>query len=395
MKFAVTLNNKQISNSTNKPQVLLVANTSWYLYNFRLPLIHELNSNGYKVALAAPHDSYTKRLISAGVTVHPWLLSRSSINPISEIRALIDLARIYRREKPELVHHFTIKACLYGTIAAKITRVYRVVNSVTGLGHVFLGNRARNILLRKFLKPIYKAVFMAKRGAVVFQNADDQERLIQLGITDPSKTLLIKGSGVDINHFSPISDSSGRFQEPLQILFPSRIIREKGIIELLEACQSLWKDGFNLELLIAGDLDSGNPSSLSTSEIELINQNPRICTLGHINDMRSIYATSDLVVLPSWREGLSKSLIEAAAMERPIITTDVPGCRDVIDHGQSGLLIPLKNERALELAIKLMFNNPELARRFGKAARRKAIDQFQVSLVNASTIKQYDLMFER
>ena len=374
---------------------MLVANTSWYLFNFRLPLIKDLRSHGYIVTLVAPHDSYTKFLVAEGIKVHPWIVSRSSVNPILELKAIIDLIRIYRREKPELVHHFTIKACLYGTIASKFSNVFKVVNAITGLGHVFLGNKKRNQLLRSLLKPLYKAVFMAKRAAVVFQNADDQERLIKLGITAQSRTLLIRGSGVDISYFSPINDNAGKFKSPIQLLFPSRIIREKGIIELLEACKKIWKDDINLELLIAGGLDHGNRSTLTSQELDFISADPHIYCLGHVDDIRTIYAASDLVVLPSWREGLSRSLIEAASMERPIITTDVPGCRDVVDHGHSGLLVPLKSSRAIELAIRLLINNPELARKLGKTARQKAIDQFQVSLVNTSTIKQYDIMFEK
>ena len=144
--------------------VLLVSNTSWYLYNFRLPLIRDLREQGYRVALVAPHDDYTVLLEEEGFTVHPWLVARSSVNPLAEAHALVDLLRIYRREQPDLVHHFTIKACLYGTIAAKGARVYRVINAVTGLGHVFLGTRKRSRLLRKMIKPFYRATFNARRS---------------------------------------------------------------------------------------------------------------------------------------------------------------------------------------------------------------------------------------
>lgn len=245
------------SNLMPTPKVLLVANTSWYLYNFRLPLIRDLRGRGIDVALVAPHDAYTPMLEAEGFTVHPWLVARSSVNPLSEAHALIDLLRIYRREKPDLVHHFTIKACLYGTVAAKGARVYRVINAVTGLGHVFLGTRKRSRLLRKAIKPVYRAAFNARRSMVVFQNADDQEKLIQLGLTDGEHARLIRGSGVDINRFKPSADSAGQFHVPLQLLFPSRLIREKGIAELLQACRSLWADGVELELLVAGALDSG------------------------------------------------------------------------------------------------------------------------------------------
>ena len=369
---------------------MLVSNTSWYLYNFRLPLIRDLQARGYQLALVAPHDAYTPLLQAEGLTVHPWLVARSSVNPLSEAHALVDLLFIYLREKPDLVHHFTIKACLYGTVAAKGARVYRVINAVTGLGHVFLGHRKRSRLLRKAIKPLYRAAFKARRSTVVFQNAADQERLIQLGITDGERARLIRGSGVDINHFVPREDSAGRFHAPLQLLFPSRLIREKGTAELLKACRSLWNEGVALELLVAGELDSGNRSALSESELGELQAEPRIRCLGHVDDMQALYASSDVVVLPSWREGLSRALIEAASMERPIITTDVPGCRDVVDHGCSGLLVPLRDSRAIELAILLLLENPDLARRFGKAARQKVVAEFQVSLVNHSTLNQYE-----
>ncbi len=370
-------------------KVLLVANTSWYLYNFRLPLIRDLRDLGYDVSLVAPHDDHTPLLEAEGFIVHPWLVARSSVNPLTEAHALVDLLRIYRRENPDLVHHFTIKACLYGTIAAKGARTYRVINAVTGLGHVFLGKRKRSRLLRKMIKPVYKATFKARRATVVFQNADDQEKLIQLGITDGERAHLIRGSGVDIERFKPQYDSAGRFHDPLQLVFPSRLIREKGTVELLQACRTLWEDGIELELLVAGALDSGNRSSLTDSELEDLQTNRRIRCLGHINNMQDLYAVSDIVVLPSWREGLSRALIEAASMERPIITTDVPGCRDVVEHGRTGLLVPVRDRRSIELAIRLMLENPDLARRCGKAARKKVVAEFQVSLVNDCTLRQY------
>lgn len=375
------------------PKVLLVANTSWYLYNFRLPLLRDLRDAGYVVAAVAPHDNYTSLLQVEGFSVHNWLVSRSSIHPLLELRAIVDLARLYLREQPALVHHFTIKACLYGTLAAKAARVYRVVNAVTGLGHVFLGTRKRTRLLRRALKPLYRAVFSARRSTVVFQNADDQERLIQLGITDGERAHLIRGSGVDIQRFSPLADDAGQFHRPLQLLFPSRLIREKGLKEVLEACRRLWSKGLSLELLVAGALDDGNRSSLCAADLAVLQAEPRIRCLGHVDDMRAVYGASDLVLLPSWREGLSRALIEAAAMERPIITTDVPGCRDVVDHGRTGLLVPLHDARAIELAVQLLVDNPNLARQFGKAARQKVVEEFQVSLVNDSTLAQYAQLF--
>lgn len=369
--------------------VLLVANTSWYLHNFRMPLAVALREEGHHVELISPIDSFSLALQNAGFQHHPWLLSRRSINPIHELWALIDLVRTYRRLRPQLVHHFTIKACLYGTIAAKLSGVPQVINAITGLGHVFLGERRRSHLLRLCLNPFYRMVFRARRNTVVFQNADDQERLIQMGLTRNAQTCVIRSSGVDLNHFQPSSDSAGHFEQPLRLLFPSRLIREKGTGELLIACDQLDSQGVRFRLIVAGAVDQGNRSSLEANELALLQSASWVDCLGHVHDMRKLYDSADVVVLPSWREGLSRALIEAAAMERPIVTTNVPGCRDVVEHGRSGLLVPPRNPQALTLALLLLFHNPELARRFGKAARERVEQHFGVEQVNASTIRQY------
>jgi len=371
-------------------KVFLVSNTCWYIYNFRMPLLRRLRDADYRVAVIAPHDGYTEKLEAEGFTVHHWMVTRRSINPLNEVHALIDLLRIYQREQPDLVHHFTVKACLYGTIAAKGAHVYRVINAITGLGHVFVSKRWRTRALRKVLKPAYRAVFMARRATVVFQNSDDQDTLIAMGITDADHACLIRGSGVDIDHFSPAAlEASSRFHKPVRLLFPSRLINEKGVHELLTACRRLWADGHAVQLLVAGELDAGNRSALSPGELQALGSEQRVRYLGHVEDMRALFATVDVVVLPSWREGLSRALIEAAAMERPIITTDVPGCRDVVVHGVCGLLVPPRNPEALRLAIVLLLQQPQLARAFGKAARARVAAEFQVDLVNQRTLEQY------
>lgn len=375
------------------PRVMLVANTCWYLYNFRRSLLFDLRSSGYEVVLVAPFDEYTKHLASFGFTIHHWDLTRSSINPFLELRSLYALFCIYRREKPLLLHHFTIKACLYGTIAAKFARIYRVINAVTGLGHLFLGSRKRSSLMRKAIKPVYKAAFNARRSTVVFQNASDQEKLIKLGITSSRQSELIRGSGVDVNFFDPKTvlnySPPGSYTNFVSVLFPSRLIKEKGIYELLDAMNSLWNDNLPVRLLIAGSVDVGNRSSLTLKELDILKANPHVEFLGHIDDMRHVYSSSDIVVLPSWREGLSRALVEAASMERPIITTDVPGCRDVIEHAISGLLVPLNCSSSIELSLRLLINNPDLSLKLGLQARVKVLKEFQLKIVNDATLSTY------
>jgi len=369
-------------------RVVFVANTSWYLYNFRLSLIRYLAARGFDVQLLAPEDHYTALLEADGWTVHRWQVSRRSINPWMEGRAQLDLLRHYRNLKPDLVHHFTIKACLYGTVAAKAAGVPHVINAVTGLGHLFLAERKRARILRKLVKLPYRAAFSARRSTVVFQNAADQELLVKLGLVEPSRSSVISSSGVDLIRFQP-AGTDRPFQTPPVLLFPSRLIREKGVSELLEALRLLADENLQVQLWIAGDLDHGNRSSLDPVELKQLENVEGVRLLGHVDDMPALYDMVDIVVLPSWREGLSKALIEAAAMEKPIVTTDVPGCRDVVEHGISGLLVPLRDVHSLALAIRLMVNQPQLARRLGQAARDKVAREFAVDLVNQSTYMTY------
>ena len=376
------------------PKILLTSNTCWYLFNFRLPLLLKLKQLGYDVALVAPKDPYVTKLQNEGFLVHNWLLNRRSINPVNELYAIVDLWRIYLREKPDLVHHFTVKACLYGTIAAKIAQVDRVVNAITGLGHVFVGLRRRNRVQRRLLRPIYSLIFNARRSTTVFQNIDDKNQLISLGIADPFSSHLIRGSGVDTSYFHPATDNSGLYGNPVQLLFPSRLLAEKGLRELLVACTSLWSTGYRFRLLVAGSLDDGNRSSLSEPDLYSPFAKEFLHILGHVSDMRALYQKVDIVVLPSWREGLSRALIEAASMERPIVTTDVPGCRDVVDHGKTGLLVPIRDAQAIALALRLFIENPSLARQCGKNARLKVTKEFNTNLVNNATIEQYKKLLE-
>ena len=378
-----------------KKKILLIANSYWYIYNFRISLIKLLVKKGYEIKIVCPTNETKIDFLSKNkIPILKWNLHRRSINPIKELRSIIQLISIYKTEKPDLVHHFTIKACIYGTIAAKFSKTYLVINAITGLGHMFLGTGRKHKFMRFIIKPIYKNIFTAKRSKVIFQNVDDQEELLNMGFIKKTNTKIIRGSGVDINYFKPISDNSNIFDDPIKILFPSRLIKEKGIIETIEACKILCKEGIRLKLIIAGEIDYGNRSCLSKDELQKIKDNKMIIIKGFVSNMRSLYADSNIVLLPSWREGLSKTLIEASAMEKPIITTNVPGCRDVIEHGFNGLLVPPKDIEALYLAIKFMINNSNLAKKFGKRCRDRVKNNFATKKINNETLRVYQDCFK-
>ena len=367
-------------------KICLVANTSWYLYNFRLGLLNDLKEKNYDLTLVSPEDKYTELLKKKGFKFENWILNQDSINPINEIRSIFFLSFIIKKIKPDAVCNFTIKACLYGTIAAKFANTKRILNSITGLGHLFLGEKKRNKLLKFFIYPIYYLILNLKNSYVIFQNISDRESLLKKGIIKDYRSCLIEGSGIDSNFFKSKKKISNVYSNPVKLLFPSRLLYEKGIKELIIACNKLWALGFKFQLLLAGSIDSKSRSKIKYKDLKALKGNNNIKFLGHIDDMRELYEEVDIVVLPSWREGLSRALIEAASMEKPIITTDVPGCKDIIEHGKSGILIQEKDPRAIYFAIILLLENPELASRIGKAARQRVISKFQAEIINKKFI---------
>ena len=378
----------------DKKIVLLLSNTSWYLYNFKKDLIYDLIKNGYQICLVAPYDKHSDYFEKKGINIIDWHLNRKSLNPLSALKSILHLIFIYAKIKPDLVHHFTIKSIVYGTISARILNIKTVINAFTGLGPVYLMNKKYLALLRWFILGLYKSVLSEKRCITIVQNKADLNELEILSNKKITKSILIPGSGVDTDFFN-LKGVREKFSFPPKILFPARLIQEKGFNELLEACKILWKENNLFELIFAGKVDFGNNSCIDEIELKKLDSNKNITFLGHLNDMREIYESADIVVLPSWREGLSKSLIEASSMQCAIITTDVPGCRDVITDNKNGLLVPLKDVRALKLALENLLNNPKLALKFGVEARKNVIEKFKLSRINKLTLNVYRDIFKK
>ena len=363
-----------------KPPVLIVANCFWYIYNFRLELIKLLKKAGYRIIVIAPKDQY-KNLVREYVDqVQDWNLSRGSINPFLEIRSIIQLIFFYKKYKPKLIHNFTIKPSFYGGLAGRLTNQANIISHITGIGPSFFGFSRTIRTLSYLLKPIYRFSFK-KNSKLIFHNKYDAEIFLNKKLCNKESTCVIQGSGVDTQKFKN-NNLKKLYFDPIQILFPARIIREKGFVELFEVCLELWEEGYNFKLNIAGEIDRENKSSLTLKEINTISTNENISFLGKIIDMRSIYLKTDIVVLPSWREGLSKALIESASMSLPIITTDVPGCKEIIENNKSGILIPLKNKILLKEAIKKLIKNPKLGIQYGLKAREIVKNKYEISLIN-------------
>jgi glycosyltransferase involved in cell wall biosynthesis len=369
----------------SKIKVALVANTDWYLYNFRLSLALYLKCQDYDVLMVSPPGKYAAYLEKAGFRWSAWPLGRKTMAPWKEIQALLQLAAIYRRERPNLVHHFTIKPVLYGSLAARFNRVGRVVNAITGLGYIFLGEGAKARLARKIAKSFYRLVLDRPDSAVIFENDADRRFFIAERLVSFERTHLIEGAGVDPVHYQPEPEPG----PPPVIVLPSRLLWDKGVGVLVGASRILKQEGVAARIVLVGEPDPGNPASIDEKIIHDWVEEGLVEWWGWQQDMRKVYANSHIVALPSFGEGVPTALLEAAASGRPIVTTDVPGCRDVVVHGVNGLLAPPNDEVALARAFRELIEDPELRGRMGAAGRQRVLDKFTNSKVNAATEELY------
>jgi len=366
-------------------KIILFANTDWYLYNFRLTLAQASRKKGHAVVLLSPPGEYGPRLVQAGFRWISFPLSRRGMNPFSELITLWRLARLYSRERPDLVHHFTVKCVLYGSLAAKMAGVKGVVNAIIGLGYVFIGDEWPVRLLRWLVKGFYRR---ALRGTqVIFQNPDDQELFSRNGLVNRKQVTLIPSSGVDIEKFSPSPEPAG---EPLVIL-PARMLWAKGVNEFVLAAGILRLAGVQARFALIGDTDPGNPEAVPVDQLEKWRKEGIIEWWGWQEDMPMLYRQAHIVCLPSYyREGTPKSLIESAACGRPIVTTDRPGCREVVRHQQNGLLVPVRDSRALAEALKTLIGDAALRKQMGKKGRELAVAEFSLEKVIGQTLSVYE-----
>lgn len=366
-------------------KVLLVSNTSWYLYNFRLSLAKLLQDGGVEVIFVSPFDPYTIRIKELGFEHINLIMNRSSTNPISDSWAIRQLIRIYRSEKPDLVHHFTSKCILYGSFAAKLTGIQKIVNSITGMGYVFSGNGLFQKLLQPLVVFLYK--ISLRKTRVIFQNEDDKYDFLKTYRINSIESHVIKSSGVDLDKFHPSIEPDGI---PM-IILAARMLRDKGIYEFVEAANILRTRKVNSKMVLVGEPDLGNPSSISYEQLKAWDESNMIEWWGWKDEMDLVYSQANIVCLPSYREGLPKSLIEAAASGLPIVTTDTNGCRDVVLDGVNGYLVPVRDTNKLADALQTLILDSELRKKMGKMSRKMAEEKFDVKNINQATINVYEL----
>lgn len=375
-------------------KIILFANTEWYLFNFRLSLAKALQAQGHEVLLISPPGEYGARLQALGFRWEALPMDRKSLNPLQELRLLAYLCQLYRREQPALVHHFTIKCVVYGSIAALVARVPARVNAVAGMGYVFTNQALKARLLRPVVRGLMRLVLNGRGARLILQNNDDMAAFANAGLARPELTRLVMGSGVDLTRFLPRAPLAKESQvahdaQPTRVLLAARLLWDKGIAEYVEAARQLKTKGLPIRFLLAGAPDPGNPAAIPQATLDGWQTEGLIELLGQVSDMAALFASADMVVLPSYREGLPKSLIEAAACALPLVTTDAPGCREVVTHEVDGLLVPVKDASALANAIERLHQNPALARQLGLAARTRALREFDERIVIRQTLAVY------
>ena len=370
-------------------KIILVSRCAWTLYNFRSGLIRHLADKEKQqvIGAGAGGDGYEGKVEALGIPFVPLPVDKRGVNPRSDLKLLWALIQFYRRERPDSVHHFTIKPVIYGSLAAKLCGVPRIVNTVTGLGYVFTGNRSS--LLLRVVRLQYRCA-LACAHTVFFQNKEDLAAFVTQRLVRADKARLLAGSGVDTGHFAPNrSPASPEQSEKLVFLMPARLLRDKGIYEFVEAARAVKAEYPDTRFQLMGTRDERNPTVVSATQLADWQASGVIEYLGHVDDVRLPLSEADVVVLPSYREGLPRSLLEAAAMAKPLITTDTVGCHDVVMDGVNGLLVPIQDHISLALAMRRMIENPVMRREMGAAGREKVVHEFNEASVIEAVVQAY------
>ncbi len=363
------------------PTVTLSANTSWYLYNFRASTIRALSDEGYHVVCLSPPDGYSGRLSELGCDWRSLPMDNSGTNPARDLALLMRFRRLYRELRPAVAFHFTVKNNVYGTWAARSLNIASV-NNVSGLGTAFIRQGAVAAVVRglyRLSQPLAHRVFC--------QNAEDHELLTGLGLVPANRLLLLPGSGVDLQRFHPGLRVQRPLGHPLRLLYAGRMLADKGLNELVEAVTAINVKGIRCELTLSGFAGAENVSAIGEHTLQQWAKHPGVRWLGPSDDMPNVYAHADAVVLPSYREGMPRSLLEAAAMGLPVVATDVPGCRHIVTHGHNGLLCEVRSAKSLRQAIEQMLSMSDRQREaMGAAGRVRVEAEFDERIVVHSAL---------
>lgn len=351
----------------------------------RFQLACAAKAAGYRVIVVTQVGDHTEAIQAAGLELLPIRFARSHARPWQDAKTIWSIFKLYRQVKPDLVHHVAIKPVLYGSFAAFFARVPVVINALTGLGYAFSSDQRKAVWIRRAILPLFKFIFSGKGRWLILQNPDDQQTLSDLGVLRADRTVLIRGSGVDSQQFQP---STMTDEIPI-VMLASRLLKDKGVIEFVQAATQLIKQGIKCRFVLVGDSDPENPSSIQTEQLQRWDEQGMIEWWGRRTDMYDVLPRATIVCLPSYREGLPKVLIEAAACGKALITTDAPGCREVVRDGENGLLVPPRDADALAGAIQTLLADPELIMQMGKQGRVRVEAEFTIQRVIEASLSLY------
>lgn len=372
-----------------RPRLVFLVTEDWYFLMHRLPMAFAAQRAGYDVHVACRVGDKGAGIAALGFTLHPLDWKRGSLNPLHVTSIVRQVRALYRRIKPDIAHHVALQPVVVGSLAA-IGLPVRRINAFAGLGFVFVSRSLRARALRPVIVALLRFLLNDRKSAVVVENSDDRAALAAIGIEE-ERLNIISGSGVDVDKMRPLPEP----QEEVTAAFVGRLLDDKGIRPLVAAHEMLRNRGERLRLLIAGEGDAANPASISQAEINSWKARSGIEMLGHVEGIQRVWERAHIAVLPSRREGLPVSLLEASAFGRPIVATDVPGCREIVRHGVNGFLVPADDPSALSGALAVLVRDPDLRRRFGEASRRIVENEFSSARVGQQIVALYDALLER
>jgi glycosyltransferase involved in cell wall biosynthesis len=374
-----------------RPRLLLLITEDWYFWSHRLDVARAARNAGFDVMIATRVTEHGERIEREGFRLFPISLVRQSRNPFVELAAVLELVRLYRRERPAIVHHVALKPILYGSLAAWISGVPVVVNAFAGLGYAFTDETRRQSMAHMFLCRALSTLLRLSKSVVIFQNKDDRELLLEEGVVEIQQTRIIPGSGVDTKRF----DVRPSAEERPIVMLASRMLWDKGIGEFVEASRRLKQNGLAARYVLVGRCDEHNPAAIEPTQLRQWVEEGLVEWWEHRDDMSSTLTSATIVVLPSYREGLPKVLLEAAACGKPLIATDVPGCRDIVTHGVNGLLVPARDTAALAAAIDSLLRDSSRRAVMGVAGREAVTRMFSVEKVAGQVVALYRELLAR
>jgi glycosyltransferase involved in cell wall biosynthesis len=371
-------------------RILYVVTEDWYFLSHRLPMARAAREAGYEVHVATRLTHGKEAIEKEGFVPHALGWSRGSLSPWGSFSAILALRRLLRALKPDILHNISLKPVLLGTTASLGLSATAVVNSVTGLGTLFIGEAGVSNLARKGTRFALSRLLLRGRSRTVVQNPDDRAFIIDLGVA-PDTVVLIPGSGVDTALLVPLPEPP----PPPTAAYVGRMLADKGVLTLVEAFARLGKRGLPLQLLLAGDCDRENPGSLAPEQLREFASLYGIHWLGHVADIREVWARAHFAVLASRREGLPKSLLEAAACGRAMVATDAPGCREIAIEGETALTVPVGDVAALADAMERLAGDADMRQRFAANARRLVERKFSAEAIGRETVALYDQLAAR